>query len=297
MNYTLNQLIVFHKVVKTKSITKTAQELFMTQPAASIQLKNFQNQFDIPLTELRGRKIHITDFGLEIATITEQVLDQLNSLDYKTKEHRDIVSGRLKISSASTGKYVIPYFLSGFLEKFPGIDLILDVTNKSKVIDALKNKEIEFALVSVLPDNLDVEEVLLLENKLFLVNNRNTLVNKKAYIYREPGSATRAEMEKYFQKKKAIGSGQLELTSNEAVKQAVLAGLGSSILPLIGIRNELTNKSLNIIEKKDLPIITYWRLIWLKNRPLSPAGEAYIKYIKTHRDEIIKKHFSWYLEY
>lgn len=297
MNYTLNQLIVFHKVVKTKSITKTAQELFMTQPAASIQLKNFQNQFDIPLTELRGRKIHITDFGLEIAAITEQVLDQLNSLDYKTKEHRDIVSGRLKISSASTGKYVIPYFLSGFLEKFPGIDLILDVTNKSKVIDALKNKEIEFALVSVLPDNLDVEEVLLLENKLFLVNNRNTLVNKKPYIYREPGSATRVEMEKYFQKKKAIGSGQLELTSNEAVKQAVLAGLGSSILPLIGIRNELTNKSLNIIEEKDLPIITYWRLIWLKNRALSPAGEAYIKYIKAHRDEIIQKHFSWYLEY
>lgn len=297
MNYTLNQLIIFHKVIETRSITKSAEELFMTQPAVSIQLKNFQDQFDIPLTELKGRKIQITDFGMEIASITEQVLEQLNNLHYKTNEYKGIISGKLKISSASTGKYVIPYFLSGFLEQFNGIDLILDVTNKSKVVDALKNKEIEFAVVSVLPENLEVEEEILLENKLYLVSKQSTLVNKKPYIYREKGSATRVEMEKYFMKKKDIGNSKLELTSNEAVKQAVLAGLGSSILPLIGIKNELINESIKIIEKKDLPIITNWRIIWLKGRKLSPVGEAYINYIKDKRDEIIKDYFSWYLDY
>lgn len=297
MNYTLNQLIVFHKVVETRSITKSAEELFMTQPAVSIQLKNFQDQFDIPLTELKGRKIEITDFGMEIASITEQVLEQLNNLHYKTKEYKGIITGKLKISSASTGKYIVPYFLSGFLEQYNGIDLILDVTNKSKVVDALKNKEIEFAVVSVLPENLEVEEEILLENKLYLVSKQSTLVNKKPSIYREKGSATRVEMEKYFKKKRNIGSGKLELTSNEAVKQAVLAGLGSSILPLIGIKNELINESIKIIEKKGLPIITNWRIIWLKGRKLSPVGEAYINYIKDKRAEIIKDYFSWYLDY
>ena len=262
MNYTLNQLRVFHKVVETKSITKASEELFMTQPAVSIQLKNFQEQFDIPLTELKGRKIQITDFGMEIATITEKALEQLLNLQYKTKEYKGIVTGKLKISSASTGKYVIPYFLSQFLEARPGIDLALDVTNKTKVIEALKNKEIEFAVVSVLPENLEVEEEILVENKLYLISKSPQANKAKPLIFREQGSATRKEMEQYFNKKNNRVRERLELTSNEAVKQAVMAGIGNSILPLIGVKNELLNQTLHIIPKKDLPIVTKWRIIW-----------------------------------
>ena len=102
-------------------------------------------------------------------------------------------------------------------------------------------------------------------------------------------------MEKYLKNKS--GEGRIELTSNEAVKQAVLAGLGSSIIPLIGIKNELSNESIQIIERKDLPIITNWRIIWLKNRKLSPVGEAYLSFIKGNREKIIQEHFKWYLNY
>ena len=179
MNYTVHQLQIFLKVVQNKSITKASEELFMTQPAVSIQLKNFQDQFEVPLTEVIGRQLYITDFGKEIATIAERVIQELENINYKTQAYQGIMTGKLTISSASTGKYVIPYFLSGFLERNTGIDLVLDVTNKSKVVESLKNNEIEFALVSVLPQNLNLEQEILIENKLYLVGNQPKRIENK----------------------------------------------------------------------------------------------------------------------
>jgi DNA-binding transcriptional LysR family regulator len=297
MNYTINQLRIFLKIVETKSITKASEELFMTQPAVSIQLKNFQNQFDIPLTELIGRSIHITDFGLEIAVIAERVIGELDSLKFKTKEYQGILSGRLKITAASTGKYVIPYFLSDFLGTNPGIDLLLNVMNKTKVLESLKNNEIDFAMVSVVPNELEVHEELLVENKLYLIGTKENANEKKTLIFREEGSATRQEMEHYFQEKNKNKRKKIELVSNEAVKQAVIAGLGHSILPLIGIKNELLNGSLQIIPKKGLPLKTDWRLIWLKNKKLSPVAKAYLDFIKQEKDTILEKHFKWYNDF
>jgi len=296
MNYTLNQLRVFHKIVETKSITKAAEELFMTQPAVSVQLRNFQDQFDVQLTELKGRRIQITDFGLEIAQITEKALEQLLELHYKTKEYKGVVTGKLKIASASTGKYVIPFFLTEFLNLYPGIDLVLDVTNKMQVISELKNKEIDFAVVSALPDTIEIEEEVLIENKLYLVSKSQEISKTKPLIFREQGSATRKEMENYFIGKSGRELRRIELTSNEAVKQALIAGIGSSIIPLIGIKNQLEDDSLQIIHSDGLPIITKWRIIWLKNKKLSPVAEAYLNFIREHKELILQQHFEWYLQ-
>ena len=138
MNYTLHQLNIFLEVVKQQSITKAAEEMHMTQPALSIQLKNFQRQFDQPLTEVHARKLYITDFGHSIAEIAQNVIREAEAIQYKTKEYDGLLTGKLKISSASTGKYVMPYFLSGFMESNPGVDLIMDVTNKAAVIKNLE---------------------------------------------------------------------------------------------------------------------------------------------------------------
>ena len=127
--------------------------MHLTQPAVSIQLKNFQNQFEIPLTEVVGRKIFITDFGKEIAVAAEAILNQVYAINYKTMAHKGQLAGRLKISVVSTGKYVMPFFLSDFLKKHEGIELILDVTNKAKVLESLEKNEVDFSLVSVLPEN------------------------------------------------------------------------------------------------------------------------------------------------
>ncbi|ADR23365.1 transcriptional regulator [Marivirga tractuosa] len=297
MNYTIHQLQIFLKVVQKQSITKASEELFMTQPAVSIQLKNFQDQFDISLYEIIGRKLHITDFGKEIALIAERVIEELNTINYKTEAYKGMLTGKLKISSASTGKYVIPFFLEEFLSNNAGIDLVLDVTNKTKVVQSLKNNEIDFALVSVVPDLLDVEEELLIDNKLYLISSEPQPNEQMPLIYREEGSATRSAMEHYYGTHNSKARKRLELTSNEAVKQAVIAGLGNSIMPLIGIKNELIEKQLYILPIEDLPVTTKWRLIWLKGKRMSPVAKAYLDFIQLKKNEILEEKFKWYQEY
>jgi len=307
MNYTLNQLQIFLKVVQTQSVTKASEELHLTQPAVSIQLKNFQDQFEIPLTEIVGRKIYITDFGREIAEAAENIINQVYAINYKTLAFKGQLTGRLKISVVSTGKYVMPYFLADFLQQHPGIELIMDVTNKNKVVESLENNEVDFALVSLLPSTLNIEQIDLLQNKLFLVGNIKNKIDEDLdtteifknlpLIFREKGSGTRQTMESYIEQNNLTVLKKLELTSNEAVKQALLAGLGYSIMPLIGIKNELHNNELQIIPIKGLPIITTWRLIWSKGKKLSPVSLSFLDYLNKEKLQIVQEKFSWYEQY
>lgn len=297
MNYTLNQLRIFLKIVESKSITKASEELNMTQPSVSIQLRNFQDQFKVPLTELHNRRVHITPFGYEIAEVARRIMDEVESLKFKTKEYEGVLTGSLKISSASTGKYLVPYFISPFFREHDGIDLVYDVTNRTQVLKSLKNYEIDFGVISLLPEDLELDSIDLLENYLYLFGPSEEVKSSENLVYREEGSATRLMMEEYFGKGKGRARKKLELTSNEAVKQAVLAGLGKSILPIVGIKNELLEGSLKIIPNKNLPIKTQWKLVWLKDRQLNPAAKAFIDFIIENASVISQEHFNWIRKY
>jgi DNA-binding transcriptional LysR family regulator len=307
MNYTLNQLKIFLKVAELQSVTKAAEELYLTQPAVSIQLKKFQDQFEIPLTEVVGRKLYVTDFGKEVIVSVQKILSELEIIDNKTKSFKGILTGRIKIASASTGKYVMPYFLSDFLRQHSGIDLVMDVTNKNLVVKSLEQNEVDFALVSVKPDHLKLNEVQLVQNKLYLVGGtvikRNPktsirkLLERHPLLFREFGSATRDAMEQFIAKEKLPIFKKIELTSNEAVKQALIAGLGYTVMPLIGLKNELKSGDLEIIPYKGLPIITHWKLVWLSSKNLSPAAEAYLDFVKLEKNRIIHELFEWFENY
>jgi len=307
MNYTLHQLQIFLKISQLESITRASEELNLTQPAVSIQLKNFQDQFAIPLTEVVGRKLYITQFGKEIADIAQKIIDEVNTINYKTLAFQGKLFGKLKISVVSTGKYVMPYFLSGFINRHDGLELNMDVTNKLKVVEDLETNNTDFALVSVLPEKLEVNSIELMKNRLFFVSSSGlkidkTVTEKKIFeelplIYREQGSATRNAMEQFIKKNNFSVLKKIELTSNEAVKQAVISGLGCSIMPVIGIKNEIKNNDLQIIPIKGLPIITTWNLIWLKSKKLSPAALAFVEYINLEKDAIIKNKFDWIVNY
>ncbi|MEM8506958.1 MAG: LysR family transcriptional regulator [Bacteroidota bacterium] len=303
MNYTLHQLRVFQKVAQYRSITKASEELHLTQPAVSIQLKNFQDQFPFPLTEVVGRQLFLTDFGEEIATAAERILDEVSSINYKTMEFEGNLAGRLKIAVVSTGKYVMPYVLSGFMKGHPGVDLIMDVTNKAAVVRNLEKNEVDFALVSVLPKHFAVKNTQLMENRLYLVGDSGKKLpalgklREAPLIFRENGSATRMAMENFLFSKKIGATKKIELTSNEAVKQAVVAGLGYSIMPLIGIKNEIRNGDLKIFPMKGLPIITNWNLIWMPTKKFSPVAQAFLNYVETKKEEIIEDQFKWFKDY
>jgi DNA-binding transcriptional LysR family regulator len=304
MNFTLHQLKVFSVIVQKKSITKASEELNMTQPAASIQLKNFQDQFDIPLTEVVGRQLYVTTFGLEIYDIAESILNQVGTIAYKTAAFKGLLSGKLRISVVSTGNYVMPYFLNGFLKKHPQIDLVLDVSNKTQVIKDLEQNEVDFSLVTVSPKHLEVNEEPIMINKLHLVaatsNSLNikkiedkSLFNRIPLIYREEGSGTRYTMQQFFTEEHIQPQIKLELTTNEAIIQAVVADIGMSIVSLLSIKNELSQNELKIIPIKGLPLESQWKLIWLKKKNLSPVAQAFLDYVKQEKDKVYNQFFNW----
>ena len=211
MHYTLHQLQIFLQIVEKRSITKASEALFLTQPAVSIQLKKFQDQFPIPLTEVIGRQLYVTDFGNEIADVAQRILEEVQVIDYKNSQYQGKLAGKLKLSIVSTGKYVMPYFLSGFLNEHTGVEFSMDVTNKKTVIHDLEENKVDFALVSVLPDHLDLDTLPLMKNELYLVGSSEREKNRKGkkesifseepLLYREQGSATRNAMENFIQGK------------------------------------------------------------------------------------------------
>jgi DNA-binding transcriptional LysR family regulator len=298
MNYTLHQLKIFLTVAKLKSITNASKELYLTQPAVSIQLKKFQDQFEIPLTEVLGRQLYLTDFGAEVVGISEKILEEAEALKSITSKYKGLVTGKVNISIVSTAKYVMPYFLKGFMKKYPDIEINIDVTNKKKVFESLKGNLIDFALISVLPDEILLEKIELMDNYLFLIgpqlkDNEKFEFNKSLLLYREEGSATKQAMMDYLKDIDVTYNKKIELVSNEAIKQSILAGLGYSIMPIIGLKNELLNKSLRIIRVPNLPIITNWNLVYNKGKKLSPANLAFIEHINSNKEQIIEEYFSW----
>lgn len=301
MNYTLHQLKIFSKICELKSITKASEAMHLTQPAVSIQLKKLQDQFEIPLTEVIGRQLYVTDFGERIAAVSNRILQEAELIKTTANQYKGLLTGKIRFSIVSTGKYVMPYFLTEFVKKYPEVDIVIDVTNKNLVVKSLTKNTTDFALVSVLPD-LALETIPLMDNHLHLVagkayfeQTKNLSVEGLAelpLIFRERGSATRNAMENYLESNGISPQRTIGLVSNEAVKQAVNAGLGLSIMPMIGLRNELALGNLKILPMPGLPIITNWNLVYTQGKKLTPAASAFIEHIKIHKEEVIAQYFS-----
>lgn len=302
MNYTLHQLQIFTEIVKQKSITKASETLYLTQPAVSIQLKKFQEQFPLPLTEIIGRKLYITPFGNEIAQAATLILNEVEKINYKASQHQGKLAGKLNIAVVSTGKYLMPYYLSDFVNQHHAVDFTMDVTNKLNVVKDLEDNKVDFALVSVLPKHLKLNTLPLLKNSLYLVagnereshrkGSKSLIFAEQPLLYRELGSATRNAMETFIKTQNVKVSKRIELTSNEALKQAVIAGLGYSIMPMIGIKNAVQKGDITVVDYKGLPIHTQWNLVWLQNKKLSPVAMGFLDYLKQNKDQITAKYFS-----
>jgi DNA-binding transcriptional LysR family regulator len=223
-------------------------------------------------------------------------------LKHKALKYRGELTGTLRLSIVSTGKYVLPFFLQPFLAKHPGVDLQMDVTNKELVIESLNRNEVDFALVSILPDRLLVDSIPILDNSLYLFSSPKVdtslnmtpkdLVNYPL-ILREKGSGTRQSMERFLKQHGIAVRRKLELTSNEAVKQAVKAGLGMSIMPLIGLKHELEAGELTLVPIDGLPVRTQWQLISLKGKRHGPVAEAFKDFVLEKKDELAQQYFNW----
>ncbi len=301
MHYTLHQLKIFLKVADHQSVTKAAEDLHLTQPAISIQLKKLQGQFELPLTEVVGRQLYVTDFGHEIAERSRKLLEEAEGIKYTIDQYKGLHTGKITISVVSTGKYVIPYFLKDFMDSYPNVELSIDVSNKMSVIEGMRKNESDFSLVSVIPNDMHVHAIELIDNQLNLVGNIEYLgkvrtprsLERLTLLFREEGSATRNVMKEYLRENHVRVGKSMELVSNEAVKQAIIAGLGLSIVPMIGLRTALARERIQIFSLPGLPIVTKWHLIYNKGKALTPAQQELVKYIEKNKQRISDEHFSW----
>ena len=302
MNITLHQLKAFQAIAKFQSITKAAEAMSMTQPAVSIQLKNLQEQFEVPLTEIIGKRIHITEFGQELVDTADRIFGELGQIEEKMLELKGLLGGKIRISAVSTGKYIIPYLMADFMKIHPHVEISLEVSNRYKVLAHLQENSTDLALVSLWPDELDLESIQLAENKWHLAcspEKKETYTaaikegkwEKVPFLVREKGSGTRTMMEKFFQERDIHVESNLELATNEAVKQAVMAGLGASLLSNFSMAQELKEGRISILELPGLPLKADWKLIWLKQKKHSPAVKAFIRWLSENRKKVLSTHF------
>jgi len=303
MNYTFHQLKIFVKVAELQSITRAAEELHLTQPAVSIQLKKLQDQFELPLTEVIGRQLFITDFGEEIAKRGRKILNEADDIKYTLDRYKGLLTGKIKISIVSTAKYAIPYFLKPFMDLHSGIDISIDVSNKEKVVESLVKNDTDFAMISVLPENMKLNSIELMENRLYLAGNEDLNVDiskpkdleKVTLLFREEGSATRRAMEHFLTANNVSVGKSIQLVSNEAIKQSIIAGIGVSVVPLIGLRTALKSEKIKIYPLEGLPIVTNWYLVSLQGKKLTPAQIALTQYFEANKAKTVNEHFSWTL--
>jgi LysR family transcriptional regulator, low CO2-responsive transcriptional regulator len=302
MNITLHQLKAFQAVSKFQSITKAAEAMSMTQPAVSIQLKNLQEQFEVPLTEIIGKRIHITEFGQELVDTADRIFGEIGQIEEKMLELKGLLGGKIRISAVSTGKYIIPYLMADFMKLHPHVEISLEVSNRYNVLAHLQENTTDLALVSLWPEELDLESIHLAENKWYLACSpekkeayasviQEGKWGKVPFLLREKGSGTRTMMEKFFQERDIHVESNLELATNEAVKQAVMAGLGASLLSNFSMAQEIKEGRISLLELPGLPLKADWKLIWLKQKKHSPAVKAFIRWLSENRKKVLSTHF------
>ncbi|WP_297335362.1 LysR family transcriptional regulator [Algoriphagus sp.] len=303
MNISFTQLRALQAIEKYQSITKAAKMLNMTQPAVSMQLKNLQEQFDVPLTEIIGKQIHITEFGQEIVGMADRIFSEMDQIEQRMLELKGLLAGKIRISAVSTGKYIIPYLVADFLKIHPHVEVSLEVSNRYKVLSHVEENSTDLALVSISPDDLDLENIILAENHWHLASSPEHAARyqklieegnwqKIPFILREQGSGTRVMMEKFFRERDIHIQSKMELATNEAVKQAIMAGLGISLLSNFSMSKEVKDGRIKLLPLDGLPLAAKWKLIWLKQKKHPPAVLAFIRWISEYKEKVFNDHFE-----
>lgn len=304
MQFTLHQLRAFVTVVSSGSVTRAAEELHLTQPAVSMQLKGFEDSFEQPLFERVGRRMDLTSFGQEVLEQARMVLDQAELLHAKRQAKSSPWTGTLSIASVSTGKYVLPRFLASFAADYPHVGMQLEVTNRSRVLELLEQNAVDYAFVSLLPERMEVNAIPLVPNALHLVAPAGWTIpdptspdfaawlNESPLIFREAGSGTRRAFERLLKDSGVDVQPVWELATNEAVKQAVIAGMGVSLMSVAGFAVE---RRLGLLESRpvDGGWNTVWQLVSRKGKETSPLRERFEAHMASHQKAIVANHFPW----
>lgn len=287
---TLHRLKVFSAVTEYKSITAAAKKLHMTQPAVSIQLKQLEEHYGISLINIIGKKIYLTEAGKKVYDSYKKVSYELDNLKSDIADLKGAVHGKLQVAVVSTAKYFIPALLGAFHKNHPKIDIQLVVANRQEIIHRLEKNQDDMVILSQLPKKIPIIGQPFLEDSLVIAASPDhplalkkivdlKLLEKEHFIVREAGSGTRMAMEKFFHKHDMNPRITMELGSSSAIKQAVMAGFGISMLSKMSLQQELALKKLSILNVKHFPVKHPWYIVYLKDKKLSPVAKNFIEFL------------------
>lgn len=289
-NATLHQLKVFEAVARHSSFTRAAEELFLTQPTVSMQVKQLAKAVGLPLFEQVGKRLYLTEAGKGLYTTCREVFERISQFEIAIADLKGLKQGTLRLSVVTTAKYVIPRLLGPFCRRFPGIDVSLTVTNHERVLDNLVDNRDDLYILSQPPTDLDVTIHPFLENPLVvlawrdhpLAQEKNISLKRLAeepFIMREPGSGTRKAVQSLFENAGLDLKVKLDLGSNEAIKQAIAGGLGVSVLSLHTVALEGPNSQLTVLDVENFPIQHHWYVLNPAGKQLSVIAQAFFTYL------------------
>lgn len=298
-NVTLRQIKVFEAVAHHSSYTRAADELYLTQPAVSMQIKQLEENLDVALFEQIGKRIYLTEAGREFHRYSSHIVQQLSEAETVLEELKGVQRGNLNISVVSTAKYFAPRLLAIFSRRFQDVTVSLDVTNRERVLRQLTANEKDIAIMGIPPLDQDLVAKPFTENPLVIVappdhpltaekNIPLERLQKETFLMREPGSGTRSAMERFFEERDIHISSSMMMNSNEAIKQAVQAGLGLGIVSVHTVVLELEVQRLAILDVEHLPIMRHWYLVHRQGKRLSPLSQAFKEFILGEAHDIME---------
>jgi LysR family transcriptional regulator, low CO2-responsive transcriptional regulator len=290
VHLTLRQLKVFEAVARHLNYTRAAEEFHLTQPAVSMQVKQLEESLGIALFEQLGKRIHLTEAGLELLGYARTITQQLDELEGVLNRMKGLGGGRLRISVATTANYFIPTLLGSFSRRYPDVTVSLDVTNRETLLRQLTENTVDLVVMGQPPVEADVEAQVFMDNPLVVVAPPDhplaklkkiplARLQEETFLVRESGSGTRIAMERFFNERGMRPKTGMEVGSNEAIKQSVQAGLGLGLLSRATIEQELTLKRLVVLDVADLPIMRHWYVVHRKGKRLSAAAEAFKQFL------------------
>ena len=297
---TLHQLKVFEATARHGSFTRAAEELYLTQPTVSIQVKQLTKAVGLPLFEQIGKRLFLTQAGQKLLSTCQEIFQGLDQFEMSIADIKGMKQGQLKLAVITTAKYFVPRLLGPFCKRYPGIDISLKVTNHQRLQESMAANEDDLYIISQTPTQPDLNVHPFLENPLIvlaptghpLARKKNIPIealNDEPFIMREPGSGTRMAVQKLFEEKDINVKVSLELGSNEAIKQAIAGGLGISVLSQHTIISEGTTGEFAILDVEGFPIERHWYVANLAGKQLSVVAETFLQFLLEESPAMAKR--------
>lgn len=299
MNITLRQLKVFERVARRLSFTRAAEELYLTQPAVSMQIKQFEEMIGLPLFERLGKKIYLTRAGEELYRLSRTVSQRLEEAEQLVEELKGTEGGRLVVAVASTVHYFAIRLLADFCRRYPKVRVNFKVTNRKGLLQQLEDNEADIVLMGQPPDGQDLKAEAFMQNPLVIIAPpSHPLAGKKGialnelthetFIMREQGSGTRNSVERFFSERGVQINASMEMNTNGAVKQGVEEGLGLGIVSIHTVERELEDGRVVVLDAESFPIIRQWYIVYRSGKRLSTVAREFENFVRNEARRFVK---------